>query len=788
MRLQYKITLFIFMILLVIGVAGATAMLNLQRRTAISRFEESALTLAGALYDSLETNMLEGNQEHMQDAVARIASGASINEVVILSDTQRIYASGESSEVGETRDDEEVSRALASGEAVTTSEKRYGRNEIGVILPVMNKPECYTCHSSEAEILGAIVIGLDRGPLDDQIRDQTLIMALIGGLTFLAVGGVLGLMLRSAVVNPLSKLAASARRIAQGDFSARAEVERNDEVGMVARTFNEMAERVEQYSRALEDSKTELEQRVEQRTNELSMSKDYLQTTINSLEDELLAIDRDYRITHFNSAFVRRSGWLPERVVGQYCYKLSHGRDKPCQLFDEECPVAKVWDTGEPSQTTHLHLDAQGNTRYVEIIASPVKDGEGNIIEVLEVMRDVTERKRDEQKILRHSRELAALNRVATAAARTLDLKESLNSALEKVLEALDIEAGVIYLVEPSGKLAVRAHQGLSSGFVEKARELGRSQGISRPSFRRGRAISGKPLDYPLTELAPLLRAEGLRSFASAPLFSKEQLIGTIDVVSQQERTLSLEELSLLESVAHTLAMAVENARLYEEVQQRERVRGLLLKRLMSAQEEERKRIARDLHDETGQALIMVMMDLARTIDALPADAAEAKERLSQSRSLVAETLADLRKLIYDLRPEVLDQLGLVPALRSYVKSRLKAENIQTRLSFIGLEGRLSPQVEIALFRVIQEAITNIVRHSGASGVNIQVVVRNSMLTATVEDNGMGFDVEAALQAPESWGLRGIQERVAVVGGELSIESGAGQGTRIQFQIPLESV
>ncbi len=491
MKLQYKITLLVFAILVTVGATSAAIMLDLQRRSATSQFEESALTLAGALMDSLKHDMLEGNENHTQETVVQIAAGSPINEVVILSNVQEVYASGESSEIGELRDDEEIAQALASGETVTRTKRRYGRDEVSVILPIMNGAQCHACHGSEAKILGAIEVGLDRGPLDEQLRDQTLLMALIGGLTLLGVGGALALTLRPTVVNPLSKLAASARRIAQGDFSARVEVEKKDEVGTVARAFNEMAERVEQHAHALEDSKIALEQRVQERTR---------------------------------------------------------------------------------------------------------------------------------------------------------------------------------------------------------------------------------------------------------------------------------------------------------EVQQMAAVRGQLLERLVSAQEEERRRIARELHDEASQALTMIMMNLAQAIDTLPGDATEAKKKLSQSRSLAAQTLAELRKLIYDLRPEVLDQLGLVPALRSYVKSHLEAENIQTRVRFIGLEGRLPSQVEITLFRVIQEAVTNIVRHSGASVVNIEVVARKSVVTAAIEDNGRGFDVEATLESPESWGLRGIRERVAVLGGELSIESGAGQGTRLQFRIPLEKV
>lgn len=489
MKLQYKVTLFIFLLLLVIGVVGAMAMLRLQRQSAISQFEESALILAQTLHDSLQRDMMTANRDDIQDAVLRIASGTLINEVVILSTTQNIFASARSLEIGRRRHDQDIARALISGKTITRIDEQSGEGELYVILPVPNNPECHTCHSPDLNILGAIEIGLDMAPLNEQIKEQTLIMALIGGLTFVAIGGALALMFKSEVVNPLSQLAASARRIAQGDFSARAEVNRKDEVGMMAQTFNEMAEQVERHARALEDSKRELEQRVQERT---------------------------------------------------------------------------------------------------------------------------------------------------------------------------------------------------------------------------------------------------------------------------------------------------------EQVQQMAAVRGQLLERLISAQEEERRRLARELHDEASQALSMIMMDLARTRDSLPGDAKEARQRLSQSRSLAEQTLADLRRMIHELRPEVLDQLGLVPALRSYVKSRLEVEKIKVQLHFSQLDERLAPLVEITLFRVIQEATTNISRHAGASTVNIEVVMKDSTVTATIEDNGRGFDVEAAFKAPESWGLRGIRERVAVIGGELSIESSSEHGTRLQVRLPVD--
>ncbi|MEE9399596.1 MAG: histidine kinase [Dehalococcoidales bacterium] len=490
-KLQYRIILLVFGVLLVIGVVGGVVILQLQQQSTVSHFTKLTTALATALRDSLERDMLLVERERVQQSVVLMASMNFINDVTIISSDQRIYASAEPSVIGEIRDDEEIIQILASGETVTKVENRYGYDNLYVLFPVWNKPDCHRCHGSELKILGAIEIGVDSSPMNEQIKEQTLIMLVIAGITFTFMGGGLVFVFRSAVVKPMSGLVTSARRIARGDLSARVEVRRDDEVGVVARSFNEMAEQVEQHALALEDSKKELEQRVQERTQQL------------------------------------------EKIVG---------------------------------------------------------------------------------------------------------------------------------------------------------------------------------------------------------------------------------------------------------------VRGQLLEKLISAQEEERHRVARELHDEVGQALSAIMMDLARAIDGLPGEATEAKQRLLQSRSLAVQTLAELRKLIYDLRPEVLDHLGLVPALRSYIKSRLEDKNIKVRLSVSGLKGRLPSRIEVTLFRIIQETTTNVIRHSSASTVNIQVAIINSLVTVTIEDDGKGFDVEAVLQASESWGLRGIRERIAVVGGQLNIESESGQGTRIQFKIPLEGV
>ncbi|MFC1991322.1 ATP-binding protein [Chloroflexota bacterium] len=418
MKLQYKITLSIFVILLVIGLIGAAFLLQFQRQTAISQFEESALTIAGALYGSIERRMLDASQERIQDAVTSIASrcpeGQLINEVVVYSMTQKVYASGDSSEIGKTRNDEEIARVLATGETTTRTGDYYGEEHLCVILPVTNKPECYGCHSPEEKILGAIDIGLDKGSLENQIRDQTLVLALIGGITFSSLGIALFLTLRREITNPLSKLAAAAQRISQGDFSARAEVKTGDEVGIVARTFNEMAQQVEEA---------------------LRRSSEFSETVMSSIDDGICIINvDDYRIEGVNNAFLEQLGWEEEEVIGRACYQIMYHRSEPCTGQDFRCLLLDTVRSGRSSAADHEIYRSNGEKLYVDVSTSPVKDKNGNVIQVVHASRDITERKQAEEREKQLQHELNLSTRLASIGELSAGVAHEINNPLTGII------------------------------------------------------------------------------------------------------------------------------------------------------------------------------------------------------------------------------------------------------------------------------------------------------------------------------------------------------------------
>jgi len=213
--------------------------------------------------------------------------------------------------------------------------------------------------------------------------------------------------------------------------------------------------------------------------------------------------------------------------------------------------------------------------------------------------------------------------------------------------------------------------------------------------------------------------------------------------------------------------------------------RGRLLRRVISAQEEERRRLARELHDETCQKLAALGIHL----DAALASEAPAvrREQLADARALAAQTVEDVHAVIFDLRPSVLDDLGLLPAIRWYAARKLEPLGIAVRCEFDEIDERLAPEVETSVFRAVQEAINNVARHSRAENVVIEATARDGWIEVQVEDDGIGFEpaeTSAPSESGRGLGLLGLHERIELAGGSVQIESTPGDGTSVRMRVP----
>jgi signal transduction histidine kinase len=267
-------------------------------------------------------------------------------------------------------------------------------------------------------------------------------------------------------------------------------------------------------------------------------------------------------------------------------------------------------------------------------------------------------------------------------------------------------------------------------------------------------------------------------------------LVSPVSVAAQDEIGQLAESLEAMRQRLASAYEAVErtNKELEHRVAQRTERLGQVLRQTISAQEDERRRLARELHDETAQTIAALSIALDRARDGLAGADGEAIAQIRDAKELSARLLAETRRLILGLRPTVLDDMGLLPAIRWYSESYLGDRGIEVSVTAAVPTQRLPAHIEVALFRIVQEALSNVAKHAHARHVEVRLAHDGRTLTVSVADDGTGFDVARALGKPgpiESVGLLGMQERVRLLGGKLEIQSHPAGGTNVRVEVPL---
>jgi signal transduction histidine kinase len=516
-----------------------------------------------------------------------------------------------------------------------------------------------------------------------------------------------------------------------------------------------------------------------------------LEEVINSVEDELLVVDSEYRVQFANSAVLRQPA--AKSIVGRPCFEVIEGRAEPCCAPLWDCPLGRVMETGAPSTTTHQcgAVDTEpGVTKYIKLTMYPLRDPTGTPVAAVCVRRNVTAERELETEMLTRHHQLLALSRISSAVSGLSHLDDTLNVALDTVLEIVNgTIGGILLLDERTQELTYRVQRGLSAKYAEEMR-LKVGEGISGRVAQTGEAVLLQDVSQdPRTARLDLVSAEGLRGFVGVPLRAKNRVLGVMNIASHLAGEFAEEDMYLLDSIGHQLGVAIEQAELYERLRDANESFQRLLQHAMTAQEEERKRIARELHDSTSQMLTGLALNIQAAMDVAEMNGIDAPmmdERLQKAHSLAVETSMEVTKLINDLRPTLLDSLGLAPAIQRYVETWLQPKGVETSLKTRGHE-RLPSEIEVALFRITQEAVNNIMRHSEASQVDIDLQCDGEKCVLKIRDDGKGFDVNEITKVDKTGrgvGLFGMQERVTLVGGSCAVESAPGKGTTIISEVP----
>ncbi|HEX6642241.1 MAG TPA: GAF domain-containing protein, partial [Thermoanaerobaculia bacterium] len=435
-------------------------------------------------------------------------------------------------------------------------------------------------------------------------------------------------------------------------------------------------------------------------------------------------------------------------------------------------------------------LRPDGSIRWAHSRLVQMRDPSGAVISISGVTQDVTERKRAEEereRLLARTEDalarLHAIESITDAAFGHMALDDLLKELLARLRSALQTDiCSVMLFDETQNSLMVRAIDGVPMSRIAAA---GPRVPSPSPIWRR-LTKDRRPviLDDALAEATPEWREwittllGQISTSMGVPLVVEDKLIGTVAAASTMHRAFTDDELDLLRVVADRVAPAIERARLLERLSAgRERLETLS-RRLLAVQEEERRRVAIELHDELGQVLTAVKINL----ESIPMQVAHAVESVDRA-------MQTTRDLALDLRPAMLDDLGLAAALRWYADRFAKQTRIEMHLAIEEIAD-LPPALATASFRVVQEALTNVARHASAKHVWLEVRRTSRGLELSVRDDGVGFDVDAARNRAThgaSLGLLGMEERVTLVGGSIEIHSTAETGTAIRVLFPMRS-
>ncbi|MBW8012130.1 MAG: PAS domain S-box protein [Chloroflexi bacterium] len=511
-----------------------------------------------------------------------------------------------------------------------------------------------------------------------------------------------------------------------------------------------------------------------------------LSSAVEQTGSHVLISNTKGEIEYVNPAFEQATGYSKEEAIGLKPNILkSDAHDKNF--------YKNLWDTilaGEDFHEEIINQKKNGEIFHETKTITPIKDEEGRITHFVATGIDITDRIAAENMLVNYNQRLETLRDIdrailsaqtpqAIAQAATIHLKELIpfsrtsviiydyeNKEVEVLFEHWDQEGTIIN--DGSGRYSMEIapiNPLLSEGRIYEVEDLTK---LKNP-----------------TPVEQAILKRGLKSYIQVPLVTRYGLLGALNFVADDPNVFNTEHKEIAREAANSIAIALQQARLFQQIDAGREQLQILARELVNVQETERRRLALELHDEIGQILTGLKFTLEMGLqwpDKIDYTS------LAESQKLVDDLIARVQEISLDLRPAMLDDLGLLPALLWHFDRYKTQTGVDVEFEHAGLKQRFDSQLETVAYRIVQEGLTNVARYAEVKKVAVQVTNTENLLTIQLHDDGVGFDLDTVLASGESSGLVGIRERTLTVGGQLIIETEPGAGSLLIAKLPIQEL
>ncbi|MBW2469084.1 MAG: PAS domain S-box protein [Deltaproteobacteria bacterium] len=498
--------------------------------------------------------------------------------------------------------------------------------------------------------------------------------------------------------------------------------------------------------------------------------------------DMIYTTNEQGQILDINQAGVDMLNFLTKEEM----LKTISAQDLYRQASDRVQFLAIINRRGEVKDYEVEFKKRDGEPMHALISSRRYENPETGDVEFEGIIKDITHRKRTEEALKQRNRELLILNSIAVALNHNMALNLILRKALKNILTVLELSRGAIFLIDREREeIEVIAESGFQVEDLQEPREVVfKDPLLNQALVEDEMALKPEPI-FPTFKTRFKTKEQKFTPWLTCFLITfKGKGVGFLGFDIPPSRKMNQYEFHLMGSLGNFLGGAIVNAQMRETIRRHRQELRQLTGKLFQSQEEERRRIARELHDESGQSLTAVKLALERLEQNVPVQEKTLSREISDIIQMVQRTSSEIRHLSYHLHPTLLSDLGLEPALERYFKEIKNHTGFNIEFSMVGFDRRLDVDMETVFYRFSQEAMTNALKHSNSSNFSLSIIKSYPKIIFRAEDDGIGFDTQIIGKDQRSLGLLGMRERTSLLGGTFQLRSQPGEGTRIRIEIP----